>query len=122
MCRGVTRIFLDGLLKVLGGVYERLRRHLFVEHVEALKIVLVGLGINRATGRQERPLLGREPDLNLVGNSPRHLVLERQDVALVSFVAIGPNVTVRRRLDQLGIDSHSLPGAHHGAFHNCVDV
>ncbi len=73
----------------------------------ALQERLVGGRINRTAPGQARALLGRQLHLNLVGDGPRDVALQREDVSQIAFVLLGPQVRIRCGMNELCGDAHS---------------
>ncbi len=105
---------LDSFVHVLGGPLQA--------EVTALEEKLVSLPIDRAGTCQPRFLLRRQRNLDLSGDCVRHLALQGEDVAQVALVAVGPQVPVRGRMDQLRRDPHPLPGAQNRPLHHRIYV
>ncbi len=105
--QGVSRIFFDCLLEVFKALLECFRRPL-VPIISPFEIKLVGLGVDRACACQARLLLGRHLDLDLAGNGSCDFILQAEDIAQITFIALGPQVLVRSCLDQLRRDAHPV--------------
>ncbi len=56
----------------------------------------------------------RQLDDDRVRDVPRYLVLQRQQVAQLALLALGRDVLVRSRVDQLGGYPHVVTGTQHG--------
>ena len=52
----------------------------------------------------------------------RHLVLDGEDVLQLAIVALGPEMRVMGRVDQLRGDAHPVAGAPHAAFDEVADA
>src|SRR5437870_5178760 len=74
ICRGIVGVYADRLLKVLDAFLQTFFGSL-VPEIAPLEVGLVGLGVDRMSARQASLPLRRQLDSNLIGNSPRHLVL-----------------------------------------------
>ena len=81
-----------------------------IEEVSALEIRIVRLGIDARRGGQPRLLARRQPHVDLPGDRRRQFRLERQHVARAALEALGPEVLVRPRVDQLRRDPHLVAG------------
>ena len=66
--------------------------------------------------------LERQLHVDLSGDRRRQFRLERQHVARAAFEALGPEMLVRPRVDQLRRDPHLVAGSRHRTFHDRVDV
>ena len=88
----------------------------------ALEERLVRGRIDRAAAGQARFLLRRQLNLNLVGDGARDVALQRQDIPQVALVLLGPQVRIRRRVNQLGGDSDASLRPQDRAFDDGIDV
>ncbi len=86
---GVARVGFKRLLEVVDGLLEAFGSPL-VQLVIPPQEGLVCLGIDRAGGRQPSLLVRRQDDLDLPGDGLHHLGLQRQNVAQVAIVPVGP--------------------------------
>jgi hypothetical protein len=62
---------------------------------------------------QSHLLLGRHFHADLAGNRPRNLALQCQNVAQIALIALGPELLIGLRLDQLRRDPHPVARAQH---------
>src|SRR5439155_2351138 len=111
----VTRMPGDRLLVVADrsphpGVAER------APVVAPPQVEVVGLGIDLGSGGEALALRRREREPDVRGDVARHLALQCEHVLQVPLVALRPQMTVARRLDELGDDSHAVAGPHDRAL------
>ncbi len=118
---GTGGVFLDSLFVILGALQLCLRR-IDVPEMAPLHEGLVGLGVNGAGDGEARPVLGRQLDPNLAHDGACHLALQNQNVLQFALVAVGPEMLLRLRLNQLGGDSHSVTGPQYGSFHHSIHI
>ena len=118
---GVARVPVDGPLKALGGLEDRLPGPL-VPEVAALQIELVGFGIHRPGGGEDGSLLGGQLRLDLARYRARDIVLQLEHVLHLPLVAIRPRVSVGVAPYQLRRDADAVPLAEHGPFDERVDA
>src|SRR6516225_678907 len=64
----------------------------------------------------------RELRLNLASDVLGHVAFERKYIAYISFIALGPDVSVRRAIKELHVDTHAVAGMLHRSLDNAVDV
>src|SRR6516164_8047356 len=64
----------------------------------------------------------RELRLNLASDVVGHVAFERKYIARISFVTLGPDVSVRRAIKELHGDTHSVAGMLHRSLDDAVDV
>ena len=65
-------------------------------------------------------LLLCQRDVDPIGNRLRDFSLQREDVAEIAFVLIGPQVAIVRGVDEMRGDPHLLARAHDGALNDGV--
>lgn len=86
----------------------------------ALQVSFVRLGIH-ARGTRKAPLdLAREPESNLAGDGASYFTLQFQNVADVAVIAVGPDVCLVARLDQLCSHANALALPPHAAFQQII--
>ena len=83
-------------------------------------IAFVGFRINYFGILQRTFFPGIQTDSNLFGNGASDLILKRQCIAQVTLIALGPEVLVRRSLDELCGDPNPVAGTKHGPFHDGI--
>ena len=66
--------------------------------------------------------MGIQTDSNVLCNGVSDLILQRQCIAEITLVLIGPQVLVFRGLNQLRRDANPVAGAEHSPFHDRVHV
>ena len=86
MSIGVIGVGRDRLLGVLDSFLERL----LVPLVQALEIIYMGLGVDRAGTCKQGVFLRCQLDSDLLANRPCDLALQRQHIAQLPFVALRP--------------------------------
>jgi hypothetical protein len=111
---GISR---DRLLEERDRLLRR-PTELLVLVVPSPQVRLVGLRIDapRAPGKS------RHLETDLASDRLRQLALQREHVAQVSLVLLGPEALVGGGADQLGRDRHAVASAQHGAFDDRVHV
>ncbi len=119
--QGVRRVFFDCLVEICQTLFASFRCEL-VQVKHPLEICLIRLGVDPAGAGKPCLFCGRHRNLDLPGNGPSHLALQRQYVTQVSLVAVNPEVRVRRRMDQLRCDPHLLGDTHHRTFHHRIHI
>ncbi len=87
-------IFRDCRLEVFDGLFGSLARP-GAEVMQAEKIILMGLRMNRAGGGNIGLLRGAEFYAHFLSDVLRHLAFQRQHVAHFALVVLGPKVTIR---------------------------
>ena len=89
---------------------------MLVQKLTAAKAV--GIGFNILGRRRPDGHAFRRQELDLQGchDLQRDLVLEREDVAEVAVIALGPDVAAGCPFDQLGVDPHLLAGLANAAL------
>ena len=117
----VAGIETDRLLQELDALSERVRTSP-VPEMAALEEGLVRGRIDRAAPRQARSLLWGQLHLNFVGDGASDVALQRQDIAQVALVLLGPQVRIRRRVNQLRGDSNAAVRSQHRALDDGIDV
>src|SRR6202049_5270418 len=80
---------------------------IFVQVEVALKVCVQRFGINRPQLRHCRLIWSSESYLNLPCDILGHVSFQREDVAQVALVAVGPQVFVCWAMDQLRGDAHA---------------
>ena len=88
----------------------------------ALEIGLQNFGIHWPRLRQKALPWRRELRLNLAGDVLSHVAFERKYIAHISFVTLGPDVSVRRAMKELHGDTHSVAGMLHRSLDDALDV
>src|SRR2546429_1648593 len=84
----------DGRLQTIRGS--------LIPKVASLEIRHVGLWIDHLDAFQSRFFLGIQTDSNVLCNGVSDLILQRQCIAEITLVLIGPQVLVFRGLNQIG--------------------
>ena len=93
-----------------------------VEEISTLEIRIVRLGIHARRSGQPRLLARGQLHVDLPGDGRRQFRLQRQHIARAALEALGPEMLVRPRVDQLRRDPHLVAGSRHRSFHDRVDV
>jgi hypothetical protein len=83
-----------------------------------VEVKLVSFRVHRPRAGQARALFWGENGADLAGNRLGHLALQGHNVAEIALVVPGPQVLVKRRIDQLAGDPHPVTGAKYRALHN----
>jgi len=118
---GTARIARRGLLEQP----ERRRIALGGELVELLTTAqeqVVAIDVVRARVRQRSRFALRQLDRERAHDLVRHVVLDGEDVLEVAVVALGPQVTAARRVDQLRRHAHTLSRLAYAAFDDVADA
>src|SRR5580700_6239377 len=120
-----TGISVNGLLKKIAGpsFFDVAGTSAeSVQVVAALKIGFQGFHIHRPRLCRRGLILRREVRLDVMGNVGGYLLFEREDIAHVALVAIGPEVPVGGSLDELRGDAHAITRALYGSFDNSIHI
>ena len=64
---------------------------------------------------------GLDPSAQRRHDGRGHLVLDREDVLELAVVALGPDVGIGFRVDQLHGDAHATGGFANAPFHHVID-
>ena len=91
-----------------------------VEVVTALQVILVSFGIDWLRRCQTRPILGREADLDLLGDSPTDLLLHFKKASVFARVFFRPNVLVGCAPNQLCVNANPASLSYYRPFDNGV--
>src|SRR6202022_3473675 len=67
-------------------------------------------------------ILDRQARLELMGDVTRYVSLKPKDVAHVALIARGPEVFIRRAINELGGDAHAIARALNRAFVDSTHV
>src|SRR5262249_49106935 len=89
-----------GLLEIPKPSLDAIRRKL-IPIEAALQVKLVSLWVDTPSARQACLLEGRDFDLDLPDNGPCHLTLQGHHITQIALIVLGPEVPVRRGVDQL---------------------
>ena len=114
---------IDGLLEALPSRSQLLIAEFhpsLPQMVMALEICIEGLGIQPWGLRSWHLVWRRDSRLDLTGDIAGYIGLERESVAHVPLVAFGPQIFVRRPLDQLRGDAHVIAGVLHRSLDNPI--
>src|SRR5207237_6219169 len=107
----VTGISFDRLIEVSNGFVQSVCRSL-VPEIATPRVCLIRGWIHLARQAKASLFSRGHLDSDLVGDRPSYLALQRQDVAQVALVILGPNVMITAGVDQMHRDSNAL--AHSG--------
>jgi len=115
ICRREASIEFDRAIKVSFGLAVSVRGFQVMAILSAQQIVI---GVQRTTGFATRTFKGRR-----LHSSWQHrddilgdLILNGEKIFQAAVIALGPEVRVARRIDQLGIDPNPVACAPHTAF------
>src|SRR5205823_9201737 len=106
----VVRIFGDGPLEVVQSLPFAFRIS-FAPPIAAPQISVVRFGIDSVGLGQQGALFGSELDTDFLGDVPGDFTLQGKNVLQVALIALGPQVSVTARFDQLRGDAHSVARA-----------
>src|SRR6267154_2221751 len=70
--------------------------------------------------RQAGLLLWSKGDVNFMNNGAGHFSLHDQGILQVALIALGPELGIRRPVNQPRRDEGQTAGARHGALYDCV--
>ena len=76
----------------------------------------MGLGVDGPRSGETLLLLGSQRQLDLVGDRPRNIALQGQNVGEVALEAFGPKVVLGARFDELHGRAHRVPRPPHRAL------
>ena len=93
-----------------------------IEEISTLEIRIVRFGIHARRSGQPRLLARGELHVDLPGDRRGQFRLQRQHIARAALEALGPEMLVRTRVDQLRRDPHFVAGSRHRSFHDRVHV
>ena len=105
------RLVAPDVALVAGGVV--LPRH---------QVEVVGIEVGRAALLDRLLLLGQQLELQRLDDRFRDLVLQREDVAQVAVVALGPDVVAGGAIDQLRGDAHAAARLAHAALEHVLHL
>jgi hypothetical protein len=86
------------------------------------QVIVVGLGIVGATLAYGLLLRRQQMQLAGLGDGAGNLILDREDVAVLAIVALGPQVSVAFAVDELCADPYPPSGLAHAAFQHMGHV
>ena len=86
------------------------------------QVEVVGIEMGRAALLDRLFFLRQQLEFQRRDDGLGDLVLQREDVVQVAVVALGPEVVVARRLDQLGGDADAPARAPHAALEHVADL
>src|SRR6266571_5283218 len=92
------------------------------EVVQALKISVAGVRVDRARSCEPRLFSWRQLYLYFLCNGACHFLLQCEDITQVAFVAFSPQVGVSSCLHQLRGNADALARAQRRSFDNGIDV
>ena len=103
----IARIFSDGLLEILDGLFDSLPA-LLAQFVASEKVSLVGFRVDFARVRQAGSLRGEQLHRQRLRHPLCDLTLDSQDIAERAFVTFGPQMRLVAYLDELCRDPDAL--------------
>src|ERR1700730_7865556 len=117
ICLGVGWIRLDRTIEILNGALQPISGSL-VQKVPSFEVGLISFRVHCLRVLKRRLFLSVQGGPDLLGDGASYLVLEREDIPNISFIALGPQVLVGKEIEKHRLCAEPEPSYYKALSHS----